>query len=144
MDRIKCKTHIKMWSCKYADYSNLKVFGCTFYYHVNEGKLDPRAKKRVSMGYGYGVKGYYRNWSPLEEIVILSRNLVFDKHFILRRSLELIGAVDNDGFVKHGESKDDHEENILQQHEEGQEVHAEAGPLESRPTKVTHQSIAIH
>jgi len=44
-----------MWSRKFVDYSNLRVFGCTFYYHVNEGKLETR-EKRVFVGYGYDVK----------------------------------------------------------------------------------------
>lgn len=40
------------------DSSGLKVFGCPKYYHVNDGKLEPRTKKGVFMGYGDGVKGY--------------------------------------------------------------------------------------
>ena len=55
---IECKISSKVWSGKSADYSILRVFGCTVYYHVNDGKLEPRAKKRVFMGYGDGVKGY--------------------------------------------------------------------------------------
>jgi len=42
----------------------LKVFGCPTYYHVSEGKLEPKAKKRFFMGYGYGVKGF-RVWPLL-------------------------------------------------------------------------------
>ncbi|KAL6187297.1 hypothetical protein ACLB2K_038697 [Fragaria x ananassa] len=54
---IHLKTPYEMWSGKSADYSNLRVFGCTAYYHVSEGKLEPRAKKGVFVGYGDGVKG---------------------------------------------------------------------------------------
>jgi len=67
-----------MWSGKSADYSNLKIFGCTVYNHVNEGKLEPTARKGVFLGYGDGVKGF-RVWSPSEKRVILRRNVVFDK-----------------------------------------------------------------
>ncbi|KAJ4706252.1 Retrovirus-related Pol polyprotein from transposon TNT 1-94 [Melia azedarach] len=63
---INLKTPFEVWSGKPADYSNLRAFGCTVYYHVNEGKLEPRAKKGVFVGYGDGVKGY-RIWSPSEK-----------------------------------------------------------------------------
>ena len=80
---IQCKTPMEMWSGKAADYSNLKAFGCTTYYHVSEGKLEPRAKKGVFVGYGDGVKGF-RIWSPAEKRVIMSRNVVFDESSLLR------------------------------------------------------------
>ena len=46
-----------MWSGKPADYFNMRAFGCSVYYHINEGKLESRAKKGVFVGYGDGVKG---------------------------------------------------------------------------------------
>ncbi|OAE22245.1 hypothetical protein AXG93_412s1350 [Marchantia polymorpha subsp. ruderalis] len=48
---IGCKIPIEIWSQKTTDYSNLKVFGCVAYYHVDDCKLEPRAKKGVFMGY---------------------------------------------------------------------------------------------
>ena len=54
---IECKTPEEVWSGKLDDYSRLKVFGCPAYAHVNEGKLEPRAKKCVFMGYPENVKG---------------------------------------------------------------------------------------
>ena len=60
---IHLKNPCEIWSGKPADYSNLKVFGCPIYYHINEGKLKPRARKGVFAGYGDGVKGY-KIWSP--------------------------------------------------------------------------------
>ena len=47
-------------------------------YHVNEGKLEPKAKKGLFMGYGDGVKGF-QVWSPSERKVILSRDVIFDE-----------------------------------------------------------------
>ena len=41
-----------------VNYSSLRVFGCPVYIHVNDGKLDPRARKCIYMGYGVAVKGY--------------------------------------------------------------------------------------
>ncbi|KAL1553763.1 Retrovirus-related Pol polyprotein from transposon TNT 1-94 [Salvia divinorum] len=86
---IDCKTPYKVWSQIPADYSLLKIFGCIVYYHVSEGKLGPRAKKGV--GYEDGVKGY-RIWSPSENRVILSRNVVFDKNSMLNSVVKSISA----------------------------------------------------
>ena len=47
-------------------------------YHVNEGKLEPKAKKGLFMGYGDGVKGF-QVLSPSERKVILSRDVIFDE-----------------------------------------------------------------
>jgi hypothetical protein len=48
---INMKTPYELWSGKSIDYFNLWVFGSTVYYHVNEGKLEPRAKRGVFVGY---------------------------------------------------------------------------------------------
>ncbi|GJT45467.1 retrovirus-related pol polyprotein from transposon TNT 1-94 [Tanacetum coccineum] len=45
-----------LWSGHSVDYSNLRVFRCPVYVHVNEGKLVPRAVKCIFLGYGSGVK----------------------------------------------------------------------------------------
>ncbi|CAM8878030.1 unnamed protein product [Rhodiola kirilowii] len=50
------KTPYEVWSGKPADYSLLRVFGCTIYCHVSEGKLEPRAKKGIFVGFGDGVE----------------------------------------------------------------------------------------
>nr|GEU50950.1 retrovirus-related Pol polyprotein from transposon TNT 1-94 [Tanacetum cinerariifolium] len=78
---IDCKTLIEEWSRKPAYYSKLRVFGCPAYYHVSEGKLDPRGEKVIFMGYGDGVKGY-RIWSPSEIRVIFSRDVTFDEDYL--------------------------------------------------------------
>ncbi|GJR59569.1 retrotransposon protein, putative, ty1-copia subclass [Tanacetum coccineum] len=65
------------------DYSKLRVFGCPAYYHVSDGKLNPRANKGIFMGYGDRVKGY-RIWSPSERRVILSRDVTFDEDHLFR------------------------------------------------------------
>jgi ATP-binding cassette subfamily B (MDR/TAP) protein 1 len=80
------KTPFEMWLGKPADYSVLRVFGSTAYYHVSEGKLEPRAKKGVFVGYGDGVKGY-RIWSLAESRVILSRDVMFDENSMLNSSV---------------------------------------------------------
>ena len=46
---IDFKTPIVVWPNKLVEYSMLKVFGCLTYYHVSEGKLEPKAKKGFFM-----------------------------------------------------------------------------------------------
>jgi hypothetical protein len=55
---IDCKTPYKVWFGTSVDYSFLKFFGCPAYCHVNDGKLKPRSKKCIFLGYEDGVKGY--------------------------------------------------------------------------------------
>ena len=45
------KTLMEMWSCKAAiDYDMLRVLECPAYYHVSDGKLEPRARKVMFLG----------------------------------------------------------------------------------------------
>nr|KYP69746.1 Retrovirus-related Pol polyprotein from transposon TNT 1-94 [Cajanus cajan] len=92
---IGCKTPIEVWSTKRANYSILRVFGYA-YYHVNEGKLEPRSRKGLFMGYRHGVKGY-RIWSPSEKKIILSRDVVFDEShmFHMRLEFSILGKIKN-------------------------------------------------
>ena len=55
---IDFRTVIKVWSNKPAKYLMLKVFGCSTYHHVSEGKLEPKAKKGVFICYRDEVKGF--------------------------------------------------------------------------------------
>jgi hypothetical protein len=56
----------------------LRVFGCTTYAHVDNGKLEPRAVKYIFLGYGSGVKAY-KLWNPETKKVLLSRNVIFNE-----------------------------------------------------------------
>jgi len=55
---IGFKTPEELWKGKPANYQNLSVFRCPVYLHINQGKLEARALKRVFVGYPNGVKGY--------------------------------------------------------------------------------------
>ena len=52
------KTPEEMWTGHPPKFDNLRVFGCVAYAHQKQGKLDPRAKKCMFIGYPEGVKGY--------------------------------------------------------------------------------------
>ena len=106
-----------MWSGKPADYSNLRAFGCTVYYHVSEGKLEPRAKLGVFMGYEEGVKGY-RIWSPSENRVILSRNVVFDENSLFNPTVKSIVVSENSTVEKQVEQQVTHDEGDELPHDE--------------------------
>ncbi|CAD6245155.1 unnamed protein product [Miscanthus lutarioriparius] len=64
----------------------LRVFGCTAYAHVDNGKLEPRAIKCLFLGYGYGVKGY-KLWNPKTKKTFMSRNVVFNDSVMFNDSL---------------------------------------------------------
>jgi hypothetical protein len=60
---IDKKTPIEVWSGSPADYSQLRVFGCTAYAHADNSKLEPRAVQCIFLGYQSGVRGY-KLWNP--------------------------------------------------------------------------------
>ncbi|KAH9723770.1 hypothetical protein KPL70_007243 [Citrus sinensis] len=70
-----------------VDYSKLRIFGCTAYAHVKQGKLEPRALKCRFLGYPEGIKGY-RLWcvdsKPLQ--CMISRDVTFHEDEILDNS----------------------------------------------------------
>ncbi|KAG8473502.1 hypothetical protein CXB51_035665 [Gossypium anomalum] len=74
----KKKTPQEVWSGNPANYSDLKIFGCPAYAHVDNGKLEPRSIKCVFLGYKAGVKGY-KLWCPENRKVVISRDVVFDE-----------------------------------------------------------------
>ena len=98
---IECKTPFEVWFGAPTDYSNLRVFGCPAYAHVNDGKLEPRAKKCIFLGYALGTKGY-RLWCRDSKSpgLIVSRDVKFDESAILDQKKESNGAVKDHGVYK--------------------------------------------
>ena len=73
------KCPLEVWSDKpISDFDSLHIFRCVAYYHVKDGKLDPRAKKGLFLGFNKRVKGY-RIWRPEDRKVTVNRDITFDK-----------------------------------------------------------------
>jgi len=83
------KTPEEIWSGNPVGYSNLKVFDCLAYAHVNHEKLEPKARKCIFLGYSVGVKGY-RLWPPDLNKVIISRDITFNESLLLHLEKEVI------------------------------------------------------
>nr|GEU55403.1 retrovirus-related Pol polyprotein from transposon TNT 1-94 [Tanacetum cinerariifolium] len=66
------RTIMEKVRCNFIDYSNLRVFGCPVYVHVNEGKLVSRAVKCIFLGYGSGVKVHIENCEPKNYLEAIS------------------------------------------------------------------------
>ncbi|KAI4363876.1 hypothetical protein MLD38_020041 [Melastoma candidum] len=87
------KTPHEVWSGNPSDYSHLRVFGCPAYAHVKEGKLEPRAKKCIFLGYQSGVKGY-RLYCPEARKFMISRDVTFDESAMLHSRKESSVSID--------------------------------------------------
>jgi hypothetical protein len=67
----------------------LRIFGYDAYALTSKyqrSKLDPRSKKYVFVGYGYGVKRY-RLSDPTAHKLIIRRDVVFDESSLLKSKL---------------------------------------------------------
>jgi ATP-binding cassette subfamily B (MDR/TAP) protein 1 len=72
------KSPIEVWSGTPAVYSQLRVYSCSAYAHVDNGKLEPKVVKCIFLGYGSGVKAY-KLWNPETKRILMSRNGVFNE-----------------------------------------------------------------
>ncbi|KAH9718140.1 hypothetical protein KPL71_022099 [Citrus sinensis] len=80
------KTPMEIWSGKHAqDYDSLRIFGCPAYYHVKDGKLDPRARKAIFVGFKGGVKGF-KLWDLEDKKFVCSRDVTFDEASMMKAS----------------------------------------------------------
>ncbi|KAH9726277.1 Integrase catalytic domain-containing protein [Citrus sinensis] len=66
-------------------YDSLRIFGCPTYYHVKDGKLDPRARKVIFVGFKGGVKGF-KIWDLEDKKFVCSRDVTFDEASMMKAS----------------------------------------------------------
>ena len=77
------KTPFEKWpGTPLDDYDSLLNFGRPAYYHVQDDKLDPRAKKAKFLGFNSRVKRY-RLWCIESRKIILSRDVTFNESEML-------------------------------------------------------------
>ncbi|KAK3009893.1 hypothetical protein RJ639_012982 [Escallonia herrerae] len=83
----------KLWHMHLGHMSEkgMDVLSKQAYTHVNDGKLEPRAKKCIFLFYANEVKGY-RLWCPDSKSsrFLISRDMIFDESSILLKKRELI------------------------------------------------------
>ncbi|KAG8496956.1 hypothetical protein CXB51_008162 [Gossypium anomalum] len=98
---IEKKTPQKVWSGNLANYSDLKIFRCPAYAHIDNGKLESRSIKCVFLGYKAGVKRY-KLWCPENIKVVIIRDVVFDETAMLPNlSLKDSSNKENQNQVEH-------------------------------------------
>jgi hypothetical protein len=112
------KTPIEVWSGTSADYSQLKVFGCTAYAHIDNRKLEPRAVKYLFLGYSSGVKGY-KLWNPETRMTFMSRSVVFNESMMFTTSLPSDNVLEKELqhmciHVEHIDEQDDHDNDVAE------------------------------
>jgi len=82
---IELKTPYEVWSGRLADYTKLRIFGCTAYAHIKQGKLEPRALKCAFLGYPSGTKGYKLWCVDLKPPkCIISKDVIFNESEMLK------------------------------------------------------------
>ena len=88
------KVSIEIWSRKPPSYKHLRVFGCEAYCHILKefrGKLAPKLKKYVFLGYGASGKMGYRLWDLETRKIVRSNDIYFNEEkmpFFYTRNLE--------------------------------------------------------
>ncbi|KAH9752435.1 hypothetical protein KPL71_014676 [Citrus sinensis] len=84
LEKVRCKTLMEMWSGKHAqDYDSLRIFGCPAYYLVKDGKLDPRARKAIFVGFKSRVK-IFKLWDLEDKKFVCSRDVTFDEASMMK------------------------------------------------------------
>ncbi|GJV12795.1 retrovirus-related pol polyprotein from transposon TNT 1-94 [Tanacetum coccineum] len=138
---IDGKTPFEKWYGKHAsDYDSLHVFGSVAYYHAKESKLDPRAKKALSMGINSEIKGY-RLWCPETKKTIFSRDVIFNESAMLKKvNVEQLDGtpkkVEFERIIVPADRETDDNSPMVEGDYEEEEVQAE------EPRQQQHESIA--
>ena len=78
------KTLLDIWSGRAAqDYDLLRVFGCSAYFNIKDGKLNFASKKLVFLGVKMNMKGY-KLWAPENKKIVLSKYVKFIETSLLK------------------------------------------------------------
>ena len=94
---VKEMTPYEAWTTKKLSVGHLRVFGRDAYAHIPKdeiGKLDPKAKKCIFVGYGEETKGY-RLYDVVRAKIMISRDVVFNEG-----NCEFLGLKDASRYVE--------------------------------------------
>ncbi|XP_020271638.1 uncharacterized protein LOC109846802 [Asparagus officinalis] len=84
---IEAAVHGQIWKLMPTEIKDVSsdefCVRCLAYYHVNDGKLNPRVRKAVFVGFREGVKGF-KLWDPEDKKIIISRDVTFDEAHMMR------------------------------------------------------------
>lgn len=80
---LEFKVPEEVWSGRAPEYEHMRRFGCLVYYHMDQGKLKPRAKRGIFMGYPQGVK-CYMIWNLEGKKIVVSRNVSFYENVVYK------------------------------------------------------------
>ncbi len=72
---------VELVTCKPPNLSNLRVFGCPAYVHIDASlrkKLGDKARKRIFVGYAFDSPAWFI-YNPVTRHVTRSRNVVFNE-----------------------------------------------------------------
>ena len=144
-------TPLQVWSRKKSSVNNLKVFGCVAYSHIpkdERGKLSPKARKCIFLGYGDVTKGY-RLDDPIKAPVIHSRDVAFDetslgiekeqqKDFTQDTSRPINVSTEAESHNEAKETDEEKEEQALSDHENKTQSDEES-PVIPRHSECTRQ-----
>ena len=112
LSALQFKTPQEVWSGKPPDLSNLRIFGCLAYAHINQGKLELNAIKGYFIGYPEGVKGF-KIWciNGKPSRTLISRDVVFDEESMLHQRVETeLTITDLDGNEEDNQKVETNEE----------------------------------
>lgn len=86
---IHFKTPEHVWTGRPPSIAHLKPFGYLCYVHKKEGKLNPRPKRTIFLGYPKGVKGF-KMWLIDENKCVISRDVIFNELVFPKANLQVV------------------------------------------------------
>lgn len=77
---LEGKAPEEMWIGKMVDYSDLKIYDCPYFVHIQDiqwSKLDSKSRKCIFLGFKKGVERF-KLWDITSKKVIFSRDIIFN------------------------------------------------------------------